>query len=414
MTRTIHWLKLFCFLPLFILVSFIPLTGQEKYSAIRGVVMDSITKEPIPYLAVFVPNTTLATLTNERGEFSISKLPLSTLELAFSHLNYGLKRVSIADLPANGSGLTILMAPKAIDIKEVEIVADRDRRAETDRKYYLRMFYQFFLGDINNNECKLNNPEVLRFRRDGSRIIASASSPLLITNNRLGYRLTYYLDFFVFNDSGDYNLTSKNMSFYSFQGVSLYEGLKTKDFATQKRWEHNRNEDFSGSLGDFLSCLYNDDLSGNGYTVRKAGVPDSFMTIKRTNADIKKENKEPKVLIDSVFFFDSHQNQSLYLHYLPLVTYPINDKISLLGKPDGKSLECRDTLLIFKNKKVSLIRYDDEISLFYIGRGDLEFYPSGDYQIFNGDLYWSSLEAKKKIIRILPLDYVPSKQGSSD
>jgi len=40
-----------------------------------------------------------------------------------------------------------------------------------------------------------------------------------------------------------------------------------------------------------------------------------------------------------------------------------------------------------------------------MNKGDLEFYPNGDYQIFYGDVYWSSLEAKKKMIRILPLDY---------
>ncbi|MCX6226688.1 MAG: carboxypeptidase-like regulatory domain-containing protein [Bacteroidia bacterium] len=401
-TKTQHWQRFFCFLPLLFLVSFIHLTGQEKFYAIKGVVIDSITKEPISYLAVFVPNTTIATLTNERGEFSIAKLPLSTVELAFSHLNYGLKRVWIANALIKGTSLTILMKRKAFDIKEVEIAAKRNRRAEADRKYFLGIFYKFFLGDIKNSECKLINPEVIRFRKAGSRIIASARSPLLITNNRLGYKLTYHLDFFVFNDSEDYNRTSKNMCFYSFQGVSLYEGLKAEDTVTYEKWAHNRNEDFSGSLGHFLACLYSDQLSSNGYKVIKAGVPGTL---------INKKIKEPALVIDSVFFFDAQRNQSLYLYYLPMNPYPINEKTGMLGKPDCMSLKCSDTLLVFKEKRDLLIFYDDEITLFYIGKGDLEFYPSGDYQIFNGDLLWASLEAKKKIIKILPLDYQPSNQN---
>ena len=410
MTKTLQRQRLCLFLPLIFLVSVIHLTGQENFNAIRGVVIDSVTKEPIPYLAVFVPNTTIATLTNMKGEFSMARLPLSTVELAFSHLNYGLKRVWIANALKKGTSLTILMKRKAFDIKEVEIAAKRNRRAEADRQYYLGIFYKFFLGDTKNSVCKLINPEVLRFRKEGSRIIASARYPLQITNNRLGYQLTYYLDYFVFNDSDDYNLTSKNMSFYSFQGISLYEALKAEDDVTSRKWAHNRNEDFSGSLGDFLSCLYNNQLSGHGYSVIKAGVPDSLMEEKISVADTNEKIKEPRVIIDSVFFFDSKINESLYLYYLPMSPYPINDQTGMLGKPDCKSLKCRDTLLIFKDRRDSLFLYDDEISLFYIGHGDLEFYPNGDYQIFNGDLFWSSLEAKKKIIRILPLDYQPSGQ----
>jgi len=404
--RQRQWL--FFYLPFIFFVSVIPLTGQEGFNAIRGVVIDSVTRAPIPYLVVFVPNTTISTLTNEKGEFSMSRLPLSTTELAFSHLNYGLKRVWIAGALLRGTPLTIRIKHKEFDIKEVEIAAKRDRRAEADRRYYLSIFYKFFLGDPKNSECKLINPEALRFRRDGSRIIAGAPYPLLITNNRLGYQVTYYLDYFVFNDSDDYNPASKDMCFYSFQGVSRYEGLQSEDSVTCGRWEHNRKEDFAGSLGDFLSCLYGNQLSKQGYTVIKAGVPDSLTEVKLPVNDTVTKNREPRVKIDSVFFFDSERNQSLYLHYLPMFHYPIDEKTGLSGKPFCKSLQCLDSLLIFKNRRDTLSLDDDEISLFHIGEGDLEFYPNGDYQVFYGDVYWSSLEAKKKMIRILPLDYQPS------
>jgi len=399
-------LKLFCFLTL--LFTFSHLVGQEKVNSIKGVVIDSLTREPIPFLAVFIPNTTISTLTNDRGEFSLEKLPLSTTQLTFSHLNYGLKQVWISDALRKGTRITVPMTRKMIALKEVEVIAKRNRRAEADRKYFLRVFYKTFLGDASNMECKLTNPEVLRFRKEGSGIIASSQYPLQIVNNRLGYKLTYYLDYFIFNDSNDYNLTSTNKTFFSFQGVSQYEELKARDSASYRQWVQNRNKEFSGSLGDFLSCVYNQQLSDHGYTVLKAGISDSLLRERVTIAQTAKKAKKATLNIDSVFFFDSGRNQSRYLHYLPARNYPIIDKTSLLGNAYGKTMQFNDTLLVFKNMSDSLSRYDDVVSLFYIGKGALEFYPNGDYQIFNGNLYWSLLDAKQKIINILPLDYQPS------
>ncbi len=381
--------------------------GQGKGLSVSGVVRDSVTREPIPFLTVFVPNTTVSGLTNERGEFTIKGMPLSTTELAFSHLNYGLKVVWIGSALAKGKDITVFMAPRVIDIGEVKITGDRNRRAENDRKYDLGIFYQFFLGDVKNSECRINNPEALRFRHEGSRIIASAAAPLQITNNRLGYDLSYNLEYFVFNDRRDYHTSGSDISFYSFQGVALYKDMTPPDAATQNKWMKNRAKDFSGSLSHFLSCLYINQLTENGYHVSAVGIPDSLRTGAPAPADKTKKEKQPRPAIDSVFCFNSVTGQSGYLQYLPSSAYPLYRKTRLLENSLRKSLKFNDSILVFKNVSDTLFRYDDAVTLFYIGNGELEFYSEGDSQIYDGDLLWGSLDAKKKIISMLPMDFLP-------
>jgi hypothetical protein len=108
-----------------------------------------------------------------------------------------------------------------------------------------------------------------------------------------------------------------------------------------------------------------------------------------------------------VFCFNSVTGQSGYLQYLPSSAYPLYRKTRLLENSLRKSLKFNDSILVFKNVSDTLFRYDDAVTLFYIGNGELEFYSEGDSQIYDGDLLWGSLDAKKKIISMLPMDFLP-------
>jgi hypothetical protein len=46
--------------------------GQESKNQIKGVVTDSLTREPVPYANVYFANTSIGTSTNEKGEYSLS------------------------------------------------------------------------------------------------------------------------------------------------------------------------------------------------------------------------------------------------------------------------------------------------------------------------------------------------------
>jgi hypothetical protein len=380
------YLRILSALVVLIASSWLDTAAQLTNIKVKGVVLDSITREPVPFANAFFANTTIGTTTNDKGEFSLNYPKAISAELVFSQLSFDLKKLWI-DAKYKDSLLIILMHPKATNIKEVNIIGKKN----PSRQYYLRIFNQYFLGDAGKLNCVLENPGVLEFRKEGSRIYASASTPLIIRNTHLGYYLKYYLDYFVFNDISDFDETRDNQSWYGFQGSALYSKMNSRVQEEQQQWSDSRTEAYQGSFGHFLSCLYMDSLPANSYLVLRAGIPDSL----------------PKeILTDSVFYYDEAKLAQKYLHYAMWKNLRLFNRTKLEEVSQKRSLRFADSLLVFRDtRKTPLELYDDEVTLFHLGKGLLEFNSQGTYQVYNSDLIWGALDSKKRIINLLPLDY---------
>ncbi len=105
-----------------ILTLFSAVTTQSQEPLwIQGIVVDSITGDPIPFASLSVPGTTLGTSTNEEGRFSIAFGGLSsTPVLLIASLGYHTNRKELP--PENRSNLVIQLQPAPIQLTEVEIV----------------------------------------------------------------------------------------------------------------------------------------------------------------------------------------------------------------------------------------------------------------------------------------------------
>jgi hypothetical protein len=89
-----------------------------NYKSIRGLVIDSKTRHPLPYSNVFLANKSTGTITNMGGRF---ELKISVLEpddtLGVSFIGYKLLKIPVSSLD---TGLTILrLSSKKVQIKEV-------------------------------------------------------------------------------------------------------------------------------------------------------------------------------------------------------------------------------------------------------------------------------------------------------
>lgn len=87
---------------------------------IKGVVRDSITKEPIAYVALVYENTSIGTNSNEKGEF---ELPNNEAKTTISCLGYHSKTIKL------NSNNEILLSVKATEINEV-IITKRKNNSE--------------------------------------------------------------------------------------------------------------------------------------------------------------------------------------------------------------------------------------------------------------------------------------------
>ena len=95
------------------LIWFFLIVSQFVFSQIRGVVKDSISGEPIPYVNIWVENETIGTTSEVNGRFSLDINEEKVL--VFSALGYETKKSS-------SKNEIILLKPKVFELKEVMVL----------------------------------------------------------------------------------------------------------------------------------------------------------------------------------------------------------------------------------------------------------------------------------------------------
>lgn len=110
---------------LFILAIFFVCCGARgQNTQIKGVVTDSLTGEALPYASLLLKGTSVGTITNESGRFSLSTSARSEI-LEVSYLGYDSKDIKIVSGKANN--LKIQLVPTGIALNEVIVKPKRER-----------------------------------------------------------------------------------------------------------------------------------------------------------------------------------------------------------------------------------------------------------------------------------------------
>ncbi|MFZ1807379.1 MAG: carboxypeptidase-like regulatory domain-containing protein, partial [Cyclobacteriaceae bacterium] len=61
--------------------------GQDK-GTMRGMAIDSTSRESLPFANIFVNNTTIGTSADQNGEFELKNLPPGFNDVVFSYVGY--------------------------------------------------------------------------------------------------------------------------------------------------------------------------------------------------------------------------------------------------------------------------------------------------------------------------------------
>lgn len=91
---------------------------------VTGVVIDSLSREPIPYTAVFIPSTNEGKLTDDRGKFSIWKRSGAD-SIRFSVMGYSEKMLPLTLMA--GSDLTVELVPTGVMLSEVVVKPKKEK-----------------------------------------------------------------------------------------------------------------------------------------------------------------------------------------------------------------------------------------------------------------------------------------------
>ncbi|MEM1126831.1 MAG: carboxypeptidase-like regulatory domain-containing protein [Bacteroidota bacterium] len=226
--------------------------AQPEAATVLGRLLDAETGETVPGAHVFIAASMIGTVTAPDGSFRLDDVPLGAHRIFATMVGYAPATVDTV-LRAPGSyELELTLAPVVVEIPELTVSAERDARWPRRK----RKFDRLFLGEsVQARDVRVLNPEVLSFdAKWWGRFRAHAAAPLVVENQALGYRLTYFLK--VFEMSG---------STLRYDGEPLFEELEPADADEAERWATNRRQAYHGSFRHFLLSLLEGTTNRDGF-----------------------------------------------------------------------------------------------------------------------------------------------------
>jgi CarboxypepD_reg-like domain len=366
------------------------LAAQPINGGLTGTVSDSASGAPLAGVSVFLNNTSRGTTTGAGGVFRLD-LPRGNYQLVFSAIGYATLVIDV-----NGSRLPpplhLFLHLKATELAAVTVEPyDKHGWAK-----WGRFFMENFIGTGENAaDCRLTNHGVLRFfySRRTNRLSVTATEPLHIENNRLGYSLTYELETFKADFSNKY---------VQYFGYPYFQPMTATKQDRDKLWAFRRKQAYSGSMLHFMRSLYAGRTITESFLVEKevTGRNEEKRRVKTIyRPDFQKPGsfsmdtlhyfwdvlRQPDIITwkvvvppDSIFTIASDSSRELFFTGPVIVLYGVRGNNGADLKTSGLQLATPRPLKVEENGN---------------------YYPP--QEVFNTG-YWALSE---KISNLLPVDY---------
>lgn len=239
---------------LLIAFSFISFLSYSQIT-ISGKIVDSTSREPLAGASVFAQNTTLGTVTDKEGNFSLS-LKSGGYELIISYTGYNNQQFQVVDNKNQQIQIGLVKEDKTLS----EVVIQSSNEVFDGWEKYGEFFINHFIGATPfAKQCTIQNKDSIRFfyyrRTDKLKVLSTA--PIVISNDALGYDMRYQLDSFVYYYKDELS---------SYRGTCLFtEKLGTVSQAMA--WKANREKAYFGSRMHFMRSVYDSTLKEDGFTI---------------------------------------------------------------------------------------------------------------------------------------------------
>jgi len=240
--------------PFLLLLTLLSIVTNAQFN-ITGKIVDSASKEPLIGASVYCQNTTVGTVTNKEGEFSLSLKP-GGYELIVSFTGYQTRQLRVSESTSRISDIEMLKEDKSLG----EVIVKTSNEVKDGWEKYGSFFVEHFIGTTPNAaQTRLTNPEVLKFYllKRSNKLRVLATEPLQIENRALGYNLRYQLDSFIYNYNTNIN---------SYRGFCLYSEMDGDD-SLKSVWAANREKTYKGSKLNFMRSYYDSTLVEDGFTI---------------------------------------------------------------------------------------------------------------------------------------------------
>lgn len=238
-----------------ILVSFLLASAAvlAQTAQVKGRILDSKTREVLPFANVFINNTTIGTAADANGDFLLKNVPYGISELVFSYVGYNSGQRTVTINKEFIDIGTFSMVQLEQELQEVEVKGERDKKWERQ----LKQFEKTFLGDDEMAEvCEILNPWVVDFidEKGSGTLIAKAQQPIEIKNMALGYKIDFHLEDFKTNKLG-----------YLIAGKVRFQELEAKDEAQLAEWNKNRQNSYLRSSRHLFKSILDKRIKSDGF-----------------------------------------------------------------------------------------------------------------------------------------------------
>ena len=244
-------------------ITFISLLGScllvygQTTAILSGNVTDATTGKPMPFAHVYVNGSTQGAVTDEKGNYKLTGVPLGTVEIAASFVGYqpATQKIRIENKFPQKADFRLKASEQMLDAITIR---GNSKRSEK----HLSQFKKQLFGEPFGRQCLLVNPEVLNFKEDKNHLYATADEPLIIDNQALGYRLIYDLQHFNVTPAG---------KVYS-AGTARFEELKPENERQADRFRRNRLAAYRGSTRHLMASLMDGTFGQAGFLVYQEDV----------------------------------------------------------------------------------------------------------------------------------------------
>ena len=388
---------------LFAIFSLVPavLIGQNT---IKGVVLDSLTRDPLPSATVYVNGTTQGVATDANGRFELKDVSLPTT-VVFSFVGY---EPQALDLVRNPGELTIRLKTND-ELPEIVVSGKLTKADKKDLEYFKNMF----LGDDRwgkratiKNEYSLifdksddTSYEIRRKFRSSysiptinsgfveSHVVfddtvkvnksvfsARATEPLIIDLPLLGYEL--YVDLVKFTV-----VENRTQTHCDMLGYFYYKPYDNVNKRKAQSFEKNRRRAYYGSSQHFLKSFADNRLAENGYILTKTEEvkKDKKVLLTDMPVDLKK--------------YSTDAGDNIFIHGLKGKKL----KIKYYAREDGSPYFMEDNV-------VKGIRFYYESGMTLL-EDTCIFFKDGT--VMDNNMAFTGELSKKKVGACLPADYYP-------
>ncbi|TKC10671.1 carboxypeptidase-like regulatory domain-containing protein [Pedobacter polaris] len=395
---------------------------------LKGKVIDEKTKEELSGISIYINSTTIGTITDNEGEFTLTIPFNGKVELVVSHLIYQKKMILI---DANSKEtLLIALKPQNNTLNEVVIKSSRNKDDNYNKWGYL--FTKILMGTDSHfaHSCKIKNPETLvfYFDKETNELSVFAKEPLVIENSVMAYKVKLDMENFKYAFNTD--VLQVNYSTF-FEELPIAKGKERN----VKAWRYSA---YYGSQMHFMRSVYQNNLTREGFTLY------AYRTIK--NKEKERVSKIIQLKIGQTFAANNNPNYELKTLFkdrdtagyyqlimkqndivaldttkvslrklavldreMSTVKFNFKDTLMINYKPNSQSKQNITGKEVVEVKNSHGTKKNDGLNtyMYFIEDGGINIQNNGYYSELRLFIYGNMSE--RRISQLLPWDYEPDK-----